>query len=201
MSSEKANIHPGPSATATMVVPAEGQRVQLLVDGTYASSPFNTATAAFGAGALPASGAWLRSQVIGVRGIRHLDIGALYNAHASTTTGYAQLLVFYSCQYTQPLTTDDVWTVLSDTDGALTLGALATGTLPTSNVITRTGTYAAKKMNPVAWNLAAATANSDKLRQGILLNVEQVSWIMLYAREAGDTTNTGTLDLWLCGSV
>ena len=40
------------------------------------------------------------------------------------------------CQYTQPLTTDDVWTVLSDTDGSVTLAALASGTLPSSGNIT-----------------------------------------------------------------
>lgn len=199
MSNEKANIQPALAGAATTVLAAEGQRVQLLTDGT-GSAPFNVATAAFNAGALPASGAWLRSQVIGVRGIRHLDIGALYNAHANTTTGYAQILVFYSCQYTAPATTDDVWTVMSDSDGSLTLAALASGTLPASGNITRTGTYAEKKINPVAWRLAAATANSDKLRQGILLNVEQVSHIMLYVREAGDTTNTGTIDVYITGS-
>ena len=40
-----------------MVIPAEGSACSSLSDGTYASGPFNAATAAFGAGALPASGA------------------------------------------------------------------------------------------------------------------------------------------------
>ena len=103
-------------------------------------------------------------------------------------------------QYTLPLSTDDVWDVPAVTDGSVTRATLATGTLPSSNVITRTFTYGKVNMNPLALEIGPITANSDKGRLGIDINVEHSTYFMLYVREAGDTTNTGTIDIWYTGA-
>jgi len=199
MSGEQTKHMPPTANGAKVVLASEGTRVQLQCDGT-AASPFNV-VANFNVGALPASGAWVRSGIICVKGIRNLHLSVLYNGHASSTTGAAEIIPFVCPQYTLPLSTDDVWDVPAVTDGSVTRAALATGTLPTSNVITRTFTYGKVNMNPLALEVGPVTATSDKGRIGIDINVEFATYFMLYVREAGDTTNTGTIDIWYTGSV
>jgi len=201
MSNEKINHFPKDPGKALMST--AGNRVRLVTDGT-ASAPFNVANLPFngasGTTQLPAAFAWLRSIVVNVTDIRHLSVEVLYNGNASGSVGQVQVLPFYCKQYTAPLTTDDVWDNFTDSDGSLTLAALAAGTLPTSSNITTTTTYAVKKLNPVVFLGPAATGASNKARIAFELNVESATYVMFYVREIGETTNSGVVDLWYCGS-
>ena len=199
MANEKTNHYPNPGQRSTLVMASEGTRVQLLADGT-GGAPFNAAVA-FNTGALPAASAWLRSQIVCVRSIRNLRISVSYNANAATVAGSAEIIPLTCTQYGLPLSTDDVWDVPTVTDGSVTVAALAAGTLPATNVITRTFKAGKITLAPVAFELAAASANSDKGRMGIDMNVEVSTYVMFYAREVGDAANPGTLDIWYCGSV
>lgn len=191
---------------ATFVVAAEGKRAQLLVDGTYGSSPFNVVGAAFNAGALPGSGAWLRSQIISVKGIRRIHLSIKYNGAAGATGGYAQIIPLIACvdlsgsENAAPLYSDDVWDVPLITDGSLVAGALAAGTLPSNSGFTLTSKVGAAALYPAAYQIGSMTAASDKIRGSFDLNVEAASWLAFDVREIGDGAHPGTIDLYYTGS-
>lgn len=148
---------------------------------------------------LPASGAWTQSEIINVKQLRRVTLEVLYNAHASTTTGYAEIIPILCQQEALPAIGDDVWFPLGITDGAVTAGALASGTIGTGSDYTITQSWGKVVYRPLVIQAGAALANSDKIRIKVDIDVTDSSWFALQAREAGDTTNRGILNLALVG--
>lgn len=181
---------------ASVPLPATGDRRTLLT----------AAGASFGAGVLPASGAWTQSEVVPVQQLRRLVIEVAYNANASTTAGYPQLLLMLSSQANAevagapwPLVGDDVWFLTGVTDGAVTAAALAAGAIGTGSDFTVTAEFGATDYHEQVVNVKKALANSDKIRMRLSVDVTDAKWFMLQAREIGDTTNRGTLTLSIVG--
>lgn len=142
---------------------------------------------------LAASGAWTRGDaVIDVRGAREIALLIDYTAHASTTTGYPQVVPMVACATTAPAVGDATWFVPAVTDGTLTATALA-GTLPTGTDFTANPPMGVALLYPLVIRLNAATANSARTQMACRINVAPYKWFQLMAAEKGDTTNRGTL--------
>jgi hypothetical protein len=177
----------------TPLASAGDRRVLNQVDGV---TPFSGAA---GTTTLPGSGLWVASEILACRRLRRIAFEASYNAHASTTTGFAEIIVMLCRQWTVPLITDDVWTPLMVPDASPPApAALASGTLQNTNM-SRTVLWSKVIYRPLVIQIAAAVANSDKIRGAIDVDVTDASWFALQAREAGDTTNRGILNLAIVG--
>lgn len=186
---------------------ANGERQVLL---TQAGVPFSGAA---GTTVLPASGAWTASQVQPCDKQRRICLELAYDANASSTTGAAEVLVLLSKQKLKvdasgvpqngdgkPLYTDDVWFFPSVPSSSTTLAALASGTLAASSTFTRTQSFQKVTYGPLAIEVAPITANSDKARVVIDIDATGSFWWYLQARELGDQTNRGILNIaWSLG--
>jgi hypothetical protein len=182
-----------------------GQRRILNTDGSYSSSPFNSGkpdtpfNGPAGTSSLPVAGGvgdWLRSEILAVVPCRRLTVEVAYNAHASTTTGFVQVMALLSSYHgaAAPLATDDVWFAEPASDGSLAVGA-TTGVMPSGSSFTKTFTYGVQTVVPLIVKVGPATTNSDKGRVRIPFDVTDARWFMLLAREAGDATNPGNLSI------
>lgn len=165
----------------------------------------DSAGAAFDATTLPASNAWRQSEMIGVKLASRVTFRLSYNAHASTTTGYPLLMVL-ACGYEldpatglAPLIGDDVWHSPMITDGSITATA-TTGTLPTGADWTNGPLLGLQVHRPLVLQPPAAVANSDKLRMKFTVDVTDDFYVYIIAQEKGDSTNRGTLKIWVNGS-
>lgn len=165
----------------------------------------DSAGAAFDATALPASGAWRQSEMLNVEHMRRVTFRLSYNASASTTTGYP-LIQVYACGYPldpatglEPLIGDDVWHAPMITDGSVT-ATTTTGTLPTGADWTNGPLFNLQSQRTLLLKPSAAVANSDKVRQKFSVDVTDDFFVYIIAAEVGDTTNRGTLKIWVNGS-
>lgn len=191
--------HIGPMEHASTPIASAGIRNVLK---TAAGAPFSGAA---GTTVLPASGAWTQSEVVPVRHLRRLVVEVFYNAHASTTTGYPQLLAMLSSAPPDsttglpPAVGDDVWALTAVTDGVVTSAALTAGTIGTGSDFTVTAEFGATDYHEQVINVKKALANSDKIRARLSFDVTDALWFMVQAREIGDTTNRGILNLAIVG--
>ncbi len=126
-------------------------------------------------------------------------IEVAYNAHASTTAGYAQIIPMLCSQFTLPLIGDDVWFIPAVTDGVVTAAALTAGTIGSGSDYTVTASWGAVDYREMVINCKAALANSDKLRMRFDVDVTSAAFFALQAREIGDTTSRGILNLAIVG--
>jgi hypothetical protein len=179
---------------------ANGEHQVLL---TQAGVPFSGST---GSTVLPASGAFVASAVNPCDKQRRVSLEVQYAANAATTTGAAEIIfltsrqILNSTQSGPPLYTDDVWYIPLVTDGSVTAGALTAGTIQGGPTFTGTMSFNKMTYRPLAIELSAATANSAVLRAVIDIDVTGATWWYLQAREIGDTTNRGILNLnWSLG--
>lgn len=170
---------------------------------TQAGVPFSGTA---GTVVLPASGAWTASQVMPCDKQRRICLEFAYNANASSTTGAAEVLVLLCKQKLNtagdgpPLYTDDVWFFPAVASSTITAAALAAGTLAASSTFTRTQTFQKVTYGPLAIEIAPVTANSDKARLVLDLDATGSFWWYLQAREIGDATNRGILNInWSLG--
>lgn len=198
------NSHFGPVERGATPVASSGNRTTL---NTQAGVPFSGAA---GSTVLPASGAWTASEVIAVGPLRRLTLEISYNASAATTTGYAQIIPILSEQNkgattdltpVKPLFSDDVWFIPGVTDGSVTAGALAAGTIAASSTFTISGTFGQVQYNPLVIKVSPATANSAIIRVKVDIDVTSATWFYLQAREAGDATNRGILNISVSGGI
>lgn len=147
----------------------------------------------FTSATLAASGAWTRGDsIVNVKGAREIALLIDYTAHASTTTGYPQIVPMVACTDTSPAVGDATWFVPGVHDGSLTATALA-GTLPTGTDFTVNPPMGVALIYPMVIRLNAATANSARTQMVVRLNVAPYKWLQIMAAEKGDTTNRGVL--------
>lgn len=180
---------------------------------TQAGTPFSGSA---GTTVLPASNAWVASQVMPADKQRRLTLHLSYKANAATTTGAAKIVIFRSSallksdgtpftgasatgQNVAPAYTDDVWGCPMVTDGTVTAAAL-TGTLAASTTATGTMKFGNVTYYPLAITLSAATANSAIGKMSLDVDVTDSLWVYIQAQEIGDATNRGILDVsWSLG--
>jgi hypothetical protein len=174
-------------------VASAGERKTLL---TAAGVPFSGAA---GTTVLPASGAWTQSEIIACRMLRRITLEVAYDAHASTTMGYPQLFPILCSQFELPAIGDDVWFVPAVSGGTVTAGALTAGTIGAGSDYTVTASWGSVDYQQMVINCKAALANSDKLRMRFDIDVTDAAYFALQAREIGDTTNRGILNLAIVG--
>lgn len=196
----------GDTVSASTPLAANGERQVLL---TQAGVPFSGSA---GTTILPAAGAWTASQVMPCDKQRRICLELAYDANAATTAGAAEVLVLLSKQKIKvdsngvpttnngtPLITDDVWFLPMVANPTITFAPLAAGTLQGSG-FTRTQTFAKVTYAPLVIEVAPVTANSDKGRHVIDIDATGSFWWYLQAREIGDTTNRGILNIaWSLG--
>lgn len=184
-----------------MTAPKIGNQNTITPDPGISVALADKDLAAFNASPLPASAAWLYSEGFSVAAARFLTLDFLYNAHASTTTGQAKVRILFSNSAGgtgpngSPLFSADEWfeaqlpNDLNGTAAALT-GALGTGfdasAGPLRNVRTILGG---------TFLLPAAVANSDKIRQSVVLRVDNYRWCLVAVQELVDQTNRGTVSI------
>lgn len=185
---------------AAVPIAATGDRSVLL---TAAGVPFSGAA---GTTVLPASGAWTQSEVRSVLPARRLVVEVAYNAHASTTAGYPQIIVMLSSVAASgvdgspfPAIGDDVWFIPGVTDGVVTSAALTAGAIGAGSDYTVTAEWGAVDYHEMVVNCKKALANSDKIRMRFSVDVTDAKFFALQAREIGDTTNRGILNLAIVG--
>lgn len=144
----------------------------------------------FAAAALAASGAWTRSSVVSVEGVRKLTLLVDYDAGA--IGGYPGIVCLGSCEIDEPAAGDDSWFQLSVWDGSVTAGALS-GTLPTGADYTLAQPQGVAIAYPLAIRLTAATNATDEYRQAVTVDVTPFRWFHIIAAEVGVTATPGTL--------
>lgn len=177
-----------------MSQPRVGNQNSITPDPGVAVLLTDKAGVAFSASPLPASSAWLFSEVFSVSRARFLALQAFYAAHASTTAGQARLQVRVSNEDTAPaFDAAAVWSELPLPDDALQTAAGLTGTLGTWETA---GPFRniARIRGHVAM-LPAAVANSDKIDWAAVYDVTAWRWCQIRVQETGDTTNRGTVTL------
>lgn len=178
-----------------MPQPVAGKQNVITPDPGIVQSLNDKDGAAFNAAVLPASQAWLYTEIFNVSRARLLSLFFAYNAHASTTTGQAKVRIMVSNADAAPAFGDDSWYEVqlpNDTNGtaAALVGALGTGwdatTGPLRNVRSLLGG---------TFLLPAAVANSDKIRQSVVVDVTAFRWCIIAVQEFVDTTNRGTVSI------
>ena len=154
--------------------------------------------ALFNASALPASGAWRRSETLFVGGMRRFGLWVFADADASGGTGaYPQIIVLGSAASTEPAAGADSWTMLPVLTGTVASTAFGSGTVATGADYTLTPAGNMDTAAPLIVQLRTLAADTDKIRVGPLsYNVELVRWVHVIAAEVGDTTNPVTLNLY-----
>lgn len=140
--------------------------------------------------ALAASGAWTRSSIVSVEGVRKITLLVDYDPGA--VGGYPAIVPFGAGVVTEPAAGDDSWFQLSAWDGSLTAGALS-GTLPTGADYTLAQPQGVAIEYGLAVRLSAATNAADEYRQAITLDVTPFRWFHFIAAEVGVTATPGTL--------
>jgi hypothetical protein len=155
---------------------------------------FESASATlFTSAQLAASGAWTRGDsVIDVKKARELVMLIDYTAHASSTTGYPQIVPMVACTSVAPAAGDATWFIPGIHDGTLTATALA-GSLPAGADFTVNPPMGVALLYPMVIRLNAATALSARTQMAVRINVAPFKWFQMMAAENGDTTNRGTL--------
>jgi hypothetical protein len=154
--------------------------------------------ALFNATALPAAGAWRRSELLNVSGARLFGLWISRTIDASGGTGsYPQIAVLGSAKSTEPTAIEDSWFALPVTTGTMT-SVTPTGTLPTGSDFTLAPPWSYDVGRRFLLRLEAPANDTDASREGpYMFNVSLVRWIQIIAQEAGDTTNPETLDLYV----
>ena len=154
--------------------------------------------ALFGADALPAAGAWRRSEILSVSGFRKFGLWVFADSDATSGTGaLPQIVVLGSAAEAEPAIGADSWTMLPEKTGIITATAFSSGTKPSGADYTLTPTGAMDTVAPLIVQLRAMAADTDKIRVGPLsYNVELVRWVHVIAAEVGDTSNPVTLNLY-----
>lgn len=154
--------------------------------------------ALFNATALPAAGAWRRSEGLDVRGFRWLGLWIKRTIDASGGAGsYPQIAVLGSSAATEPAAGDDSWFALPIITGILT-SVTPSGTVPTGADYTMAPPWSYDTGRRFLLRLEAAANDADAPREGpYVYNVTLVKWVRIIAQEAGDTSNPETLDLYV----
>lgn len=154
--------------------------------------------ALFNATALPAAGAWRRSEALDVRGMRWLGLWVFRSIDASGGTGsYPEIAVLGSAAATEPAAGDRLWTVLPVTTGIMT-AATPAGTLPTGADYTLSPPWSYDTGRRFLLRLDAPANDTDASDEGpYVYNVTMLKWLRIMAHEVGDTTNPETLDIYV----
>jgi hypothetical protein len=147
---------------------------------------------------LSASGAWTRSSIVSVIGVRRITIFADYDPAA--TSGYPVIVPLVSNALEQPAAGDDSWFQMPVWDGSVTAGAL-TGTLPTGADYTLSQSQGVALTYGLAVRLAGASAATDEYRQAITLDVTPYRWFHFIAAEVGATGSPGALGAFYATGV
>ena len=155
--------------------------------------------ALFNATALPAAGAWRRSEALDVRGFRKLGLWVFRTTDATSGTGsFPEIIVLGSAAATEPAAGDRLWTALPAVTGILTSGALASGTLPSGADYTGPPNWSYDTGRRFLLKLEATLNDTDASDEGpYKYDVEMVKWVRIMAHEAGDTSNPETLNLYV----
>lgn len=176
----------GSPLKASTPIPQPGYRVSLLT----------AADAAWGA----MTTAWVQSQILDVRALRRLALEVAYDGAAGSTTGAPQILPMLCSREVLPAIGDDVWFIPGVTDGVVTAAALAAGAIGAGSDFTITQSWGKVIYRPIALQVGAMLAASDKIRCVIDIDVTHASWFALQAREGIDGANPGTLTLAVVGA-
>lgn len=196
----------GSTESASTPLAANGERQVLL---TQASVPFSGAA---GTTVLPASSAWVASQVQPCSQQRRLCLEFDYAASAGAATGAVEVLVLLCKQKIKvdafgnvvsvaggypgaPLVADDVWFFPSVASATVATGALAAGTLAAGSTFTGGMTFQKVTYGPLVIELGPVTAASAEVRQVVELDATSSFWWYLQAREIGAAANQGILNV------
>lgn len=160
------------------------------------------------ASALPASGAWRRSEIVEVTRLRRLALEISINYSASAgATAYPVIIPMVSSSVLPPIDqsvapdkSSDVWFPPAITDGSVT-GTANSGTLPTTTNFTNGPLFGEQVHRPLRIRPPTSSANSDKVRMVVALDVTHARWFQLIAAEVGNTAQPSTLDIAIVGSA
>lgn len=158
--------------------------------------------ALFNATALPAAGAWRRSEALDVRGQRRMGLWVSRTTDATSGTGsYPEIVVLGSAASTEPAAGDDSWFALPVVTGVIAT-VTPSGTLPTGADFTLPPAWAYDVGRPFILRGEATANDTDAVRMGpFSFDVQLVKWVRIIAHEAGDTSNPETLNLYVnCAS-
>lgn len=176
-----------------MTVPKIGNQNSITPDPGEAQTLLDKAAASF-AQVLPASSAYLYSEVFSVAAARFLALQVFYTAHASTTTGQPSIQVRVSNALAAPAyDAATSWSEIAVRDDSLgTAAAIAASGLasawetvgPVRNILTSRATI---------FRPSPAVANNDKIDWAGVFDVTAWRWCQVRIAETGDTTNRGTV--------
>jgi len=129
---------------------------------------------------------YVAGTVLECKGARTCALTIKYNTDASGTPGKPGLVILGSNHSSAPLVTDDEWGVLAELEGTGTDATLG-DSLPASVDFTLTPEFNVRKLRGTAVDFYASDNATDKLRKLFPLDVSYIKYLVVLAKEEGDT--------------
>lgn len=109
-----------------------------------------------------------------------------YDADASGTANQLELFVMVSNHTSTPAVADDVWAVLTERD-ITPAATLQADSMPTNVDVTTAPEWDLRKIRPVYFQTEPSNAGTNKIRLGLVVDVRSWKYIVVLAKEVGDT--------------
>lgn len=129
--------------------------------------------------------------IVDTQGATALACTIKYDAAAATGNS-CDLFFLVSNAATQPAIGDDEWAVLPGEDASPT-EAVQDDSMPSGVDVTVTPEWGMIETRPGFFRVQADDAATDKARVALVVNVRYWRWIVVLAKEHGNTTTDGTL--------
>lgn len=134
--------------------------------------------------------AWVESQIVSVMNARRATLYIKYDAVTSASNARAQFVVCVSGVKTAPLIGGDSWYSPAVIDAVAT-DAVLTGTVPSGFDQTITPEFRNYAVGPASFTTIAVDNATDKIRIALPFDVTGAKWMVLIAKELGDTSHPG----------
>jgi hypothetical protein len=142
--------------------------------------------------------AFVESTIINVSEARRATLYFAYDGVTSESSSRAQFIVMASDQSlvggVHPVIGDDVWYSPPTIDAVATDGALS-GSMPSGFDATITPTWRNYAVGPTSFSTQALSAAADKQRFYLAFDMTGAKWLVVIAKELGDTAHPGKLTI------
>lgn len=135
--------------------------------------------------------AFVESAIVSVARARRATLYIAYSAVTSASNARAQFIVCVSGTKVAPAIGADSWYTPAVIDAVAT-DAVMTGSVPSGFDQTVTPEFRNYAIGPASFTTIAVDNATDKIRIALPIDVTGAKWMVLLAKELGDTSHPGT---------